>query len=141
MKKTFYLLIPFFILTKIAVAQSADEKKIAENITAFTKAMVDADSIVLKNLTANDLSYGHSSGKIENKNQFIDGVISGPDFLSIDITDQTIQVTGNIAIVRHKFFAKLMRDGKPDEARIGLMQIWLKQKDKWKLLARQAFKL
>ncbi|MES1225584.1 MAG: nuclear transport factor 2 family protein [Bacteroidota bacterium] len=141
MKKLTYLLISVFMLNPVVFAQSADEIRIAENVKTLTNAMVNADSIALKNLTAKELSYGHSTGKIENKAQFIDGVLTGPDFLSIDITEQTIQVTGKTAIIRHKFFARLIRDGKPDEARIGVMQIWTKQKSQWKLLARQAYKL
>jgi hypothetical protein len=140
MKKLIYILIPAFAFSQVAIAQS-DENKIAENVKALTNAMVNADSIALKNLTADELSYGHSSGKIENKAQYIDGVLTGPDFLSIDITEQTIQVIGKTAIIRHKFFAKLIRDGKPDEAKIGVMQIWVRQKAQWKLLARQAYKL
>jgi hypothetical protein len=141
MKYIFFLLTTFLVFTKNVNAQSPNEKMIAENVKTLTNAMVNADSVALKNLTADGLSYGHSNGKIENKAQYIDGVLTGPDFLSIDITEQTIQVTGKIAIIRHKFFARLIRDGKPDEARIGVMQIWTKQKRQWKLLARQAYKL
>ena len=142
MKKIIYLLIPFFVFTKITIAQSEDETKVTTNVEAFNKALLNADKKVLENLTADELSYGHSSGKIENKSEFVTGATNGiVRFQSIDITSQTIQITGKTAIVRHLFSGKLTRDGKPDEVKIGVMMIWHKQKDEWKLLARQAYKL
>ncbi|MBL7764410.1 MAG: nuclear transport factor 2 family protein, partial [Chitinophagaceae bacterium] len=88
------------------------------------------------------LSYGHSSGKVENKEQFINEAINGPvDFISIDISNQTIVVVDKNAIVRHIFYTKMKRDGKDDEIKISVLQVWQKQKGKWKLLARQAVKV
>jgi len=142
MKKIICLLIPVFVFTKITIAQSADEPKIAANVSAFNKALVDADKKVLESLTADELSYGHSNGKVENKTQFVTAATNGTvDFLSIDITEQTIQIAGKTAIVRHLFSSKLTREGKPDEIKIGILMIWHKQKDEWKLLARQGYKL
>jgi len=141
MKKTFQLLIFSLVLSTFATAQSKDEKDVASAVQALDKALVDADSVTLQSITADELSYGHSTGKLQNKTEFITDVVHGADFLSIDISDQTITIAGNNAIVRHVFSAKLVNNGTQNDVKIGILQVWQKQKSKWKLLARQGYKL
>ena len=47
---------------------------------------------------------------------------------------------GNNAIARHAFAVETETDGKPGSAKIGVMQVWVKDGGNWKLLARQAFR-
>ena len=141
MKKIFYFSVCFFILSTAAHAQSKDEKEVAAAVEELDKALVNADSTVLKNITADELSYGHSSGKVQNKTQFVDAAINGGDFLNIDISEQAITIAGNNAIVRHIFSGKLVNNGVTSDIRIGILMVWQKQKSKWKLLARQGYKL
>ncbi len=123
------------------LAQTSDEKEVAANVEALRKAMIDADKSSLENLTAAELSYGHSAGKIENKTEFVASIINGnDDFKTITLSDPTISIVDAIAIVRHTFTAEVLVGGVPKTPKIGVMQIWKKQQGKWKLLARQAFK-
>ena len=141
MKKHLYLFLFFFVSALVSAAQSNDETKVAA-ATALNKGMIDPDKNMLESLTAEELSYGHSTGKIENKVQFIKSLTSGAvDFSSIDITDQTIKLAGDNAIVRNTFSAKLTNDGKPLEIKVGIIMVWKKIKEEWKLLARQGYKL
>jgi ketosteroid isomerase-like protein len=104
--------------------------------------MIDGDRNLLDKITAPDLSYGHSNGKVEDKATFVQVLASGEnDFVTMDISNQTIKVVGNTAIVRHNFFAKTNNGGNPATTKLGVLLIWQKQDGKWKLLARQAFKL
>jgi hypothetical protein len=142
MKKLLYLFIVSFVYAIAAAAQSTEETKVAAAAVALNKAIIDADKNVLESLTAEELSYGHSGGKVENKTQFITALTSSAvDFSSIDITDQTIKLAGKNAIVRNIFSAKLTNDGKPVELKIGNIMVWQKVKGKWKLLARQGYKI
>lgn len=142
MKKLLFLFVFFFLSTIIVIAQSAEETKIAITVAALTKAMIDADSNALQKLTAEELSYGHSTGRVENKTEYIAAIVSGAnDFSSIDITNQTIKLAGKNAIVRHTFSAKLTSDGKPLEVKISVFMVWIKVKKQWKLLARQGYKI
>ena len=93
-------------------------------------------------MAAGALSYGHSSGKVEDKAAFVEGLLKGPfDFQTIDITDQTIKLVGKTAIVRHIFSSKVLNKGNPDSLKLGILLVWKKQKGKWKLLVRQAVKI
>jgi len=102
-------------------------------------AMVDPTPAALNALVADDLSYGHSGGKVDTKASFIaDLMDKKSDFVTIAITDQTVKVVGNAAIVRHTLTADTLDGGKPGKVSIKILGVWQKQGGEWKLLARQA---
>ena len=126
----------------INFAQQGQEKEVTAAVEGLRKAMIDGDKSSLDNLTSADLSYGHSSGLLEDKVAFIDVIVSGKnDFKVMEITDVNVKFSGPVAIVRHKMKADLINNGNPSSVNIGVMQIWQKEKGKWKLVARQAYKL
>lgn len=105
-------------------------------------AMIEANQPKLEYLTHTELSYGHANGTIENKEKFIDSIVSGRnDYQSIELSEQTVAEVGDIAIVRHRFRAEVIINGATANADIYVMQIWQQQEGAWKLLARQAFKI
>jgi len=125
-----------------AQAQSKEETAVAAAVESLRKAMVDPDKAILDKLTADELSYGHSSGKMQTKAEYIESLTSAAsDFVSIDLTEQTIKLSGNTAIVRHILSGNTNDGGKPGTVKLGVLTIWQKQKGQWRLLARQAFKL
>ncbi len=126
----------------ISPAGAADETAAVEAAAEQLRvAMVDPDKERLEALIAPQLSYGHSSGKVDTKESLIDNLMTGAsNFSSIAISDQSVQVVGDdIAIVRHTFVADTHGKGK-DPARVNLkvLQIWKKKGSEWQLLARQA---
>jgi len=143
MKKISILALFCLSIISLVSAQSTDEKMVATAVETLRKAMIDADKSTLESLTAEQLSYGHSSGAIEDKAAFVDAIVSGKsNFNSIELSEQTIKFAGNDAIVRHKFKAELTGSGGAvNNVNIGILQVWQKQKGKWKLIARQAVKL
>lgn len=142
MKRLFSFFLVFITLHFVGKAQSNDEKQVAAAVDILKKAMIDADQAKLNALTASDLSYGHSSGKIEDKSAFIKALVSGTsDFVSIGLTDQSVKVTGNTAIVRHTLSGSTVDGGKPANVKLAVLTVWQKHQGKWKLLARQAIKL
>jgi len=142
MKKTMSIFIVCFLISMAGWAQSKDEKDIAARVETLRKAMQDADKAALENIAAEELSYGHSNGKIEDKAAFVEAIVSGKnDFVKIEVADLTVKVVGNIAIVRHRLSGDTANDGKPATINLGLLMVWQKQKSEWKLIARQGFKL
>jgi ketosteroid isomerase-like protein len=123
-------------------AQSGDEAAVAQAVEAFRTAMLKADRSQFEALTAEQLSYGHSAGRVETKAQFINAATSGQSrWKFITLTDQTTQIVGDNAIVRHTLTGETERDGKTNPVKIGVLMVWHKQNGEWKLLARQAVRL
>ena len=123
----------------------AQQKKINQLSIAIEElraAMVNPTAEQLNLLLSDSLSYGHSSGHIDTKQQFIEKLTSGKsDFVSIDITEQTIQVFKNTGIVRHNLSAVTNDNGKQGNVKLHVLTIWIKDGSAWKLTARQAVKL
>jgi ketosteroid isomerase-like protein len=131
-----------WLRSSAVLADASDEAAVKENVEALRKALLSADKGQLQQLTAAQLSYGHSSGKVQNKAEFIDGVITRKALVkSLTFPDLTLAVAGDAAIVRHLYVSQSETDGKPNNVRIGVLAVWQKQDGSWKLLARQAYKL
>jgi ketosteroid isomerase-like protein len=125
-----------------AFAQSPDEAAVARAVDALSKAMLAADKAALETLTAEELSYGHSSPKVDTRASFVDSIMTGKSaFKTIELTRQTIQVVGDIAIVRAHFSSDIIPEGKPGHVELEMLMIWQKRGGAWKLLARQGFKV
>jgi Domain of unknown function (DUF4440) len=138
-----FILSAFIVFLSLTIsAQSSDEKAIALSVETLHNAMIDADNSTLEKITAKELSYGHSSGKVDNKTDFIGNIVGGKnEFKSINISNQNIIIADNIAIVRHSFNAEILSEGIISLVKLSILLIWKKDKHAWKLIARQAIKI
>jgi hypothetical protein len=101
--------------------------------------MINPDQPALEQIFADQLSYGHSDGRVKTMAEFVDALVNGKSvFKSISLTGQTISIVGDIAIVRHRFEADAVSNGTPAQPRIKILQVWQKQDGFWRLLVRQA---
>lgn len=122
-------------------AQSKPEKEVEKTVQVFVKALEDGDTAKLHAMTVKELTYGHSSGVIQNQYEFLKALSDGSsDFVKIDITDQHIDVFGNTAVVRHVLSAQTNDSGKPGNVKLKIAMVFQKQKGHWILLMRQAVK-
>ena len=138
----FALLAVSNLLTIKGIAQTKDHAAVSQSVEQLRLLMIDPDKAKLESLASDELSYGHSAGKIEDKKAFVEALTSGAsDFKSIDLTDQTITIVDNTALVRHKLAGETLADGKPGQVKLSVLLVWVKQKNNWKLLARQAVKI
>lgn len=122
-------------------ARTNEEREVAAQIEKLRQVMIKPNKPVLESLVAEELSYGHSSGAVENKKQFVDGLVLGNSvFKAITFQDETIRVAGDNAIVRHRFLADSFNNNTPGKIDIMVLTVWKKQDGEWKVLARQAVK-
>src|SRR5437868_4211128 len=104
-------------------AESADEASVSQAVADLTKAMLAADKAKLDALVANQLSYGHSSGTVQDKADFVAVIASKKTvYKSINLTDIKVSVVGNDAIVRHTWDSVSESDGKSTTSHIGVLQ-------------------
>lgn len=105
-------------------------------------AMIDPTKPELEKLLVDSLTYGHSSGKIDTKQTFVESLTSGKsDFERIEITDQSVQVYKNTGIIRHNLSAVTNDGGKPGTVKLHVLTAWVKKGNKWLLASRQAVKI
>jgi hypothetical protein len=130
----------------VAIAVFGQKKNDTQSVTdaaeKLRSAMISGEKSTLESLIVPELTYGHSGGHIDDAKEFVEKLVSKKsDFLTIDITNQKIQIVGNTAIVRHHFYATTADLGKePGDVTLDILLVWTKVKNDWKLLARQAVK-
>ena len=130
------------LLGRSAEAASADEGTLTKSIETLREGILKADKAKLDQVTASQLSYGHSDGRVQNKAEFIDGVMTRKQVQkSLTLPELKVFVAGDAAVARHIYLGESEQDGKQTTTRIGALQVWQKQGGSWKLLARQGFKL
>jgi hypothetical protein len=146
-KKFFLIAASAVLFTGCAMAPAGGgasaEPAVAAAAERLRLAMIDPTPAALGALVADELSYGHSSGKVDTKASFIGDLVDRKsDFVSITITEQTIKVVdGRTAIVRHTLAADTNDSGKPGKVALKILGIWQKQGGEWKMLARQAVRI
>ncbi|MCI8211293.1 DUF4440 domain-containing protein [Pseudomonas sp. S25] len=143
MTKSFKLLAAFLCLFSgyIATAQASDQADVEKAVDQLTQAMWHKDIAQLQALTAENLTYGHSSGNIQDKKAFIADIETGKSaFNRLEMQKQHVTLSGDTALVRNHFSADAVNSGKVVPTEIENFQIWQKQGGKWLLIGRQAFK-
>jgi len=125
-----------------ALAQSADETAINAALEELRLGLLNKDKAKLEAVTSPNLSYGHSAGRIETKQEFIDAVMARKATVKwLKFTEPKLAVHGTTAIARHFYEQESEADGKSSTIKIGVLQVWQKEGGKWLLYARQAFVL
>jgi len=129
-------------LLRSATAVAADEDAVAQAVETLRKAIFDKNRADLEKLTADQLSYGHSSAVVQNKAEFIDGVVNRKATVkSLAFPELKVTIAGPNAIARHRWVSDSETDGKAEHTEIGVLGVWTQQAGAWRLLARQGFKL
>lgn len=118
------------------------EAEVEAAVDALTQAILAADGPALNGLVLDGLSYGHSSGAVQDKAAFVEALTRRrSSFPSITLSNRTASIVGDDAIVRHVFDGETASNGKTVPVHIGVLQVWHRDGGRWRLLARQAFKL
>jgi hypothetical protein len=116
------------------------ESAVSAAVESLRKAMAGGDKASLEKLAEGELLYSHSSGRVENKAEFIATLVGEKSgFSAISLSDQTVNVVDDIALVRHKFVGTRKGDG--NKMNLAVLTVWRERGGQWKLLARQAAKV
>jgi hypothetical protein len=125
-----------------AGAQCKAEKQVDAAVTQLKEALISGDRILLEAITSEQLHYGHSNGRLEDKPSFVEALASGrSDFERIEFSESSIVVKGKMATVRHNLQADIKDNGVPNSIKLHILTVWVKEKGQWKLLARQSVKI
>jgi ketosteroid isomerase-like protein len=141
MKKLFVILLLALVINSSA---QTDEQKVLDRVKQLNTAIfINKDSAALEGLMADKVTYGHSNGKLENRQEMIHGAITSPNTYSDFMMDSaSVFFENNTAVVRHVLKAtSIDKEGKQTPLHLNVLQVWVNQNKQWKLTARQAVKL
>ncbi len=100
------------------------------------RAMLDADPDALEELCADELSYAHSSGARDTKDEYLGKVRSRYYvYLRIDHPVERVEVVGDTAIVVGRMTADILVRGTPKTIDNLALAVWTRASGTWRLLA------
>lgn len=123
-------------------AAAADDA-VNARVEAFRTAQVAADAKALEGLSAPELSYSHSDGRVEDRAAFVTNATAGRSkFTKLEYRNPQTRVVGDVATVRFNWVGEqVATDGKTTATNLHILMVWRKQGSDWHLLARSATKI
>ena len=131
------------VLATMPAFAGADEDEITKKVEAFRAAQAAGNADGLAPLLAEELSYSHSLGQLDDKAKLLNGVkTANYKWTTLEYKNPTVKVVGPAAIVRFNFVGEQeFTDGKKTPQNLAILMNWQKQGTDWKLLSRSATKL
>ena len=131
--------VSFVLCCVMSFAQTSFLK---DAVAKLDNALVAKDTVVLRQLLHNDVSYGHSNGWVENKNEVIKDLVTNKlTYKKIESKDLKWETGKDWASMRSTTEIKYVLDGKDGELKLHVLQVWIKTNKGWQLIARQSTKL
>ncbi len=113
-----------------------------ECVEGWRDAALKGDAEALEVLLHDDLLFSHSDGRLESKAQFIEGIrAKNPVYEAIEMGTQTLLASNGVAIVRGQMTVKNLRAGQRSQFHISVLHVLVREKRKWRMIARQATRL
>jgi hypothetical protein len=122
--------------------ENTDSVKLVKTIQEFHLALVKKNTISINQQTDKALSYGHSNGWVETKNELLKDLETNVISYGSIIEDSiNITMNGNLANVRFVGDFNATMKSTTATYRLKVLEVWIKKGNRWVLFARQAVKI
>jgi hypothetical protein len=121
-----------------AFAAKPDEKAVLAAVDAWKTAMLKQDRAALDKIFHPELTYAHSSAKIQTKAEAIAGAVEGMGWEKIELTETTVRLQGKVAIVNGNVDMYERHKDKNTISKLVMLSVWTKGPQGWQMIARQA---
>jgi hypothetical protein len=119
-----------------------DSVTLSNSILALKIGLLQKDSVILKAVLHDKLSYGHSNGWIEKKAEVIGHLHDGTlTYTGIEEYDPQFTIVGDIALVRMNPDINVSMNGTALPLKLHVLQVWMKTNRGWQLISRQSTKI
>jgi len=130
------------LIATTGFSQSKKQLKIEALERQRFEAMTTKNLAFLRNVLADDLTYLHSNGLLENKEQHLANISSGKLVYSTMLPEEIkVRVQGKSAVVIGIVKVTGILNEKPFDIRLRYTDFYIKEKRKWRLTAWQSLRL
>ncbi len=110
---------------------------LADAVEALRRALVDGDGEILNRVLHERLTYSHSNGRVWTKEALLQNLSGKKRYLSISVSEQTVEVVGSAGVVRHTYdVVNNLGEARTSSSHLGVLLCWVKAGNNWELLAR-----
>lgn len=136
-------LLAIVLLVNVVFANAqTTEEKLTTALKKFHQALVEKNIVSINQQTDKALSYGHSNGWVETKNDLIKNLETGYTSYK-SITEDSLQVTINGTVAHTRFvgdYEVSLNGGNAVVYHLKVLEVWVRKGKRWLLFARQAVK-
>jgi ketosteroid isomerase-like protein len=126
-------------MTAVATEPTATEADVLRADDRRFEAMRKGDWAGLDAALADDLTYVHSTARLESKAEHIGNLRAGkPHYRGIAPRERKARVHGNIGIVNGVSEMHVERDGKEQRFTVRYLAVYAKAGDTWRMIAWQS---
>ena len=126
-------------MTPVDAAPTSTEAAVLTIDDRRFEAMRNEDWAALDAALADDLTYVHSTARLETKKEHIANLRAGkPHYRGIAPRDRTARVHGNIGIVNGVSEMHVERDGKAQRFTVRYLAVYAKASAGWQMIAWQS---
>lgn len=122
------------------LAGGAAEKEVLAAMETWRQAMLKKDAAAFDKVFHPELTYGHSIGLQETKQQATDHVLkSTTTYKVVELADTKVTVRGDTAFVTGKVhYEKHPKDKPVLHQHLTVLSVWVKTAKGWQMIARQS---
>jgi len=134
-----WIAIIVLLISSVSFGQTSFLK---DAVSKLDKALIEKDTATLKQLLHKNLTYGHSNGWVETKDDVVKDLTSGKlVYYTIKSDSIAWKTDANWASMRSKTKVEVSVNNNRTELNLHVLQVWLKTNKGWQLIARQSTKL
>lgn len=131
----------WLLLSSLSVVAQQGSSSLKLAVTELDNALVAKDTIVLKRILSDQVTYGHSNGWVETKKEVIADLYNGKlTYKNISTNVLTVNIDNGIAWVRADIEVDVVYEATPLQMKLGVLQVWKRENERWVLFARQSVK-
>ncbi len=135
----------FVVTISLLISSSAigqDTIGLRKSTTMLNEALLKKDAVVLNRLLEDKLSYGHSNGWIQSKEDVMADFVSGKiEYKKIEVGEESLNINPNAVTVRSITKVEGVVNGTAFSMSLQVLQVWKRIKKQWVLIARQSVKV
>lgn len=137
MKKLFVIM--FFVSGAV---EAQDTVGLRKATASLNRALLHQDTALLKQLVADDISYGHSNGWLQSKKDIVADFVSGKIvYTKIENGEEYFNIHPQAVTVRSITKVEGVVSGTAFNMSLQILQVWKRIKKQWTLIARQSVKV
>jgi hypothetical protein len=135
------LLFIYLLCISFSSGAQSDEEKLISTLKEFHQSLVKKNTVSVNQQTDKAMSYGHSNGWIENKNDMIRNLETGYlVYNSFKEDSIKVEINGNLAHARFVADISAAVNGNAGNFHLRVLEVWVKKGKRWLLFARHAIR-
>lgn len=129
----------YLLLNSVVAVAQTDEVKVTTTLKEFHQALVQKNTVSINQQTDKVLTYGHSNGWVETKNELMKNLETGyMNYNSYKEDSIQVVINGNMAHARFVADIAATLNGKDGNFHLKVLEVWVRKGKRWVLFARQA---